>query len=89
MDLPDLTTYSDDDFTALQQAVEADRLRRIRLASTPDQIASLASAYIAAGGKLADLTAKLDALGSTDTSTDTDTTDTDTSATTTTASKAS
>lgn len=62
MDLPDLTTYSDDDFAALWQAVEADRLRRIRIASTPDQIASLASAYVAAGGKLADLTAKLAAI---------------------------
>ena len=68
MDLPDLTTYSDDDFAALWQAVEADRLRRIRIASTPDQIASLASAYVAAGGKLADLTAKLSAI---DTPTDT------------------
>jgi len=68
VDLPDLTTYSDDDFAALQKTVEDERLRRIRLASTPDQIASLASAYVAAGGKLADLTAKLAAI---DTPTDT------------------
>lgn len=57
--LPDLTTYSDDDMDAIRAAVDAETARRTRLATIPDQVSQLAVQYVDAGGTKAELTAVL------------------------------
>ena len=51
----DLTTLSDDEFTAHERAVRVDRERRDNLARIPDTITDLSRAYAASGGDPADL----------------------------------
>lgn len=48
--LMDLTTLTDEEFDEYRQAVLAEGERRTRLATAPDQVAAIASRFVADGG---------------------------------------
>jgi len=53
----DVTTLSDTNLAALASAISTEQVRRSNLASLPDQAASLASVFLAAGGNRAAIVA--------------------------------
>lgn len=53
----DVTTLSDADLASLASAVSTEQVRRSNLASLPNQAASLASVFLAAGGSRATILA--------------------------------
>lgn len=55
----DLTTYSDEELTALRTEVNAETVRRAQLRAMPDQIRQNATDYKAMGGDPADLIAAI------------------------------
>lgn len=58
----DLTTYSDDDLTALRDEVNAESARRAQLRDMPGWIRQNASEYVAMGGDSKDLIAAINSV---------------------------
>ena len=55
----DLTTLSDEEIQSLQDQLDAERTRRVYLSRAPQQVAEIASQYVAAGGSITALTEAL------------------------------
>ena len=55
--LPDFTTYDEDELEAARTAILAEQERRQRLASVPSEVAAMAQRYVEDGGDPEDLMA--------------------------------